>query len=127
MNGSANVLVVGAGPTGLVMAHELARDGVACRLIDKAALRSRYSKAITIHARTLETFQLMRILDDFLAGSQAIGGLRLFSESEEIARVDLGSTIPSRYPFVLSLPQNRTAQILEDRAAQHGVHIERGT
>jgi NADPH-dependent dioxygenase len=40
MSGSARVLIVGAGPTGLVMAHELARDGVACRLIDKEGARS---------------------------------------------------------------------------------------
>jgi choline dehydrogenase-like flavoprotein len=84
MNASANVLIVGAGPTGLVMAHELARDGVACRLIDKAAARSTHSKAIAIHARTLETFQLMRIVDDFFAVGQPIGAIRLLGENGPI-------------------------------------------
>ncbi|MBV8089701.1 MAG: FAD-dependent monooxygenase [Alphaproteobacteria bacterium] len=127
MNGSENVLIVGAGPTGLVLAHELTRDGVACRLIDKAAVRSAHSKAIAIHARTLETFQLMQIVDDFLAVGQPIDAIRLFGESDEIGHVDLASTIPSRYPFVLSVPQNQTEQILEDRLAQRGVRVERGT
>ena len=52
-------LIVGAGPTGLVMAHELARDGIQCRLIDKAPHRAMESRAIAIHSRTVETFELM--------------------------------------------------------------------
>jgi 2-polyprenyl-6-methoxyphenol hydroxylase-like FAD-dependent oxidoreductase len=127
MSGLANVLIVGAGPTGLVMAHELARDGVTCRLIEKAAARSTHSKAIAIHARTLETLQLMRIADNFLAAGQPIHVLRLFSENHEIGHVDFRSTIPSRFPFVLSVPQNQTERVLEDSAAQHGVQVERDT
>jgi 2-polyprenyl-6-methoxyphenol hydroxylase-like FAD-dependent oxidoreductase len=127
MSGFANVLIVGAGPTGLAMAHELARDGVTCRLIEKAAAPSTHSKAIAIHARTLETFQLMRIADDFLAAGQPIHRLRLFGEDHEIGHVDFRSTIPSRFPFVLSLPQNQTERILEGSAAQHGVQVERNT
>jgi 2-polyprenyl-6-methoxyphenol hydroxylase-like FAD-dependent oxidoreductase len=53
--------------------------------------------------------------------------MRLLGENNEIAHVDFRSTIPSRYPFVLSVPQNRTEQILENRAAQRGAHVERGT
>jgi 2-polyprenyl-6-methoxyphenol hydroxylase-like FAD-dependent oxidoreductase len=127
MSGLANVLIVGAGPTGLVMAHELARDGVTCRLIEKAAARSMHSKAIAIHARTLETLQLMRIADNFLGAGQPIHLLRLFSENHEIGHVDFRSTIPSRFPFVLSVPQNQTERVLEDSAAQHGVQVERDT
>ncbi len=67
MNEKLDVLIVGAGPTGLVMAHELARDGVGCRIIDKSAHASTHSKAIAIHARTLEVFELMTIVDDFMA------------------------------------------------------------
>jgi 6-methylpretetramide 4-monooxygenase / 4-hydroxy-6-methylpretetramide 12a-monooxygenase len=64
MSASQSVLIVGAGPTGLIMAHELARDGIRCRLIDKAAHRSTHSKAIAIHPRTLETFELIQVADD---------------------------------------------------------------
>jgi 2-polyprenyl-6-methoxyphenol hydroxylase-like FAD-dependent oxidoreductase len=127
MGGLATVLIVGAGPTGLVMAHELARDGVTCRLIEKAATRSTQSKAIAIHARTLETLQLMRIAEDVLAAGQPIHVLRLFSENHEVSRVDFRSTIPSHFPFVLSVPQNQTERVLEDRTAQHGVQLERDT
>ena len=53
MTERTKVLIVGAGPTGLVMAHELARDGIECRLIDKAPHRAMESRAIAIHSRTM--------------------------------------------------------------------------
>lgn len=121
------VLVVGAGPTGLTMAHELAREGVACRVIDKSPARSTESKAIAIHARTLETFALMRLADRFLAAGARISGLRLYGgDHERIAHVDF-STVASPYPFVLSLAQSETERMLEEGAAQHGVRVDRGT
>jgi 2-polyprenyl-6-methoxyphenol hydroxylase-like FAD-dependent oxidoreductase len=54
MNGAPKVLIVGAGPTGLTVAQELARDGIPCRIIDKSPHATTHSKAIAIHARTLE-------------------------------------------------------------------------
>src|SRR2546421_5980749 len=59
MSERPKALIVGAGPTGLVMAHELARDGIQCRLIDKAPHRAMESRAIAIHSRTVETFEMM--------------------------------------------------------------------
>jgi NADPH-dependent dioxygenase len=61
-----DALIVGAGPVGLVMAHELARHGVRCRIIDKNPLASEHSKALAIQARTLETLQMMGIAGRFL-------------------------------------------------------------
>lgn len=127
MSDAPGVLIVGAGPTGLVMAHQLARDGIGCRLIDRAAEQSVHSKAIAIHARTLEIFQLMGIAEDFVAAGQPIGNLRLYGESGELGHVDFAATIPSRYPYVLSVPQNRTEQLLEARLRRLGVAVERGT
>ena len=65
-NSKADVLVVGAGPTGLTMACELARHGIAPRIIDKAPAPSDKSKAFGIHARTLELFEVMGIADTVL-------------------------------------------------------------
>src|SRR5438552_3528113 len=73
------VLIIGAGPTGLVIAHELARYGVPCRLIDKILNRPVTSRAIAIVPRTLEVFDLMRIADDFLAAGRRIHAINMFS------------------------------------------------
>jgi 6-methylpretetramide 4-monooxygenase / 4-hydroxy-6-methylpretetramide 12a-monooxygenase len=77
MSERPQALIIGAGPTGLVMAHELARDGIAYRLIDKTAHRALQSRAIAIHARTLETFELMGIIDEFLAAGHRITSVRI--------------------------------------------------
>ena len=81
MSAKHKALIVGAGPTGLVMAHELAQDGVQCRLIDKAPHRAMESRAIAIHARTVETFELMGLADDFLGAGHRIAAVNLYGES----------------------------------------------
>ncbi len=69
------VLVVGAGPVGLTMAAELARYGVAVRIVDKAAARTDKSKALVIWSRTLELIARMGCAEAFVdAGVKAIGG-----------------------------------------------------
>jgi 2-polyprenyl-6-methoxyphenol hydroxylase-like FAD-dependent oxidoreductase len=126
MSEGPKVLIVGAGPTGLVTAHELERNGVVCRIVDKSAHRSIHSKAIAIHARTLETFELMKIVDEFLAAGQPITAVDLHGERGPIAQVGFGS-LDTRYPYVLGVPQDETERILEERVAQHGVRVERNT
>ncbi|MBV8578480.1 MAG: FAD-dependent monooxygenase [Acetobacteraceae bacterium] len=119
-------LIVGAGPTGLVMAHELARDGIQCRLIDKAPHRAMESRAIAIHARTIETFELMGLADAFLNAGHRITGVNTYGESGRIAHAAFGM-LDTRYPFVLGVPQDETERILEEHLARHGVRVERNT
>ncbi|HEY3909530.1 MAG TPA: FAD-dependent monooxygenase [Stellaceae bacterium] len=126
MSQRPSVLIVGAGPTGLVMAHELARGGVNCRVIDKRAQRSTHSKAIAIHSRTLETFELMQIVDDFLAAGQRIAGVGIHGEHGPIAHIGFGA-LDTRYPYVLGVPQDETERILEEHMARHGIRVERNT
>lgn len=86
------VLVIGAGPTGLMMASELARQGVRCRIIDKAPQASQLSKALAIHARTLEIFENIGIADQFVsAGVEAHGGSLCIDRQS-----DLGEVRPER-------------------------------
>ncbi len=59
MSDETPVLIVGAGPTGLMLAGELARYGVRCRLIDKAPGPGKYSRAIAVQSRTTEIFSLL--------------------------------------------------------------------
>ena len=126
MNERPKALIVGAGPTGLVMAHELARDGIQCRLIDKAPHRATESRAIAIHSRTVETFELMRLADAFIGAGQRIAGVNTYGESGRIAHTAFGM-LDTRYPFVLGVPQDETERILEERLATLGVRIERNT
>jgi 2-polyprenyl-6-methoxyphenol hydroxylase-like FAD-dependent oxidoreductase len=126
MNNRPKVLVVGAGPTGLVMAHELARDGIDCRVVDKSAHRAMQSRAIAIHSRTMETFELMGLADDFLGAGHRIAGVNVYGENERIAHPEF-RMLDTRYPFVLGVPQDETERILEEHVAQQGVRVERST
>ena len=118
------LLIVGAGPVGLTMACELARHGVRCRIIDKAAERSQTSKALGIFPRTLEVFETMGVVDRALDAGLRLRGLCIHNQKEQIARIDMGS-VASPYPFVFSLPQSETERILIEHLQELGVSIER--
>jgi 2-polyprenyl-6-methoxyphenol hydroxylase-like FAD-dependent oxidoreductase len=118
-------LVVGAGPTGMTMASELTRHGMACRIIDRLQQPSRVSKALGIHARTLELFEKMGIVDAVLAAGVQIETINLHGARQRIARLDW-HCVPSRYPFMLSLPQWVTEELLNAHIKQQGIEVERG-
>ncbi|MEJ7734222.1 MAG: FAD-dependent monooxygenase [Polyangiaceae bacterium] len=125
------VLVVGAGPTGLMMAAELARHGVRARLIDAAPEASTHSRAIAVQARTLEIFEHLGIAGEALASGRPIHGVNLYAVASEpgasgkrVVHVDFDD-LDSPYPFILSLPQSETERILTHHAARLGVTVER--
>jgi 2-polyprenyl-6-methoxyphenol hydroxylase-like FAD-dependent oxidoreductase len=120
-----SVLIVGAGPTGLVLAHELARFGIQCRVIDKAVDRSITSRAIGIMPRTMETFNLMGIAEDFLTEGCRIQAVNAFDGGERIARIAFNG-LDTPFPFALGLPQNETERILEEHVAARNIKVERG-
>jgi 2-polyprenyl-6-methoxyphenol hydroxylase-like FAD-dependent oxidoreductase len=72
-----DVLVVGAGPVGVMAAGELTRRGVSVRIIDRASERSPQSRALVVHARTLETLDLAGLADDFVAAGYPSPGLNI--------------------------------------------------
>ncbi len=126
MSDPKTVLIVGAGPTGLVAAYEFARAGICPRLIDKDAHRATQSRAIAIHPRTVETFELMGLADAFLAAGQRIAAVNNYGESGRIAHVDFGA-LDTSYPFVLGVPQDETERLLEEHVGRLGVTVERNT
>ena len=121
---AVEVLVVGAGPTGLVMAAELLRYGISCRIIEKTGEPSQLSKAIVIQARTLEMFAHLKIAEPFLSEGLILKGARTISGGREIGHLSF-SQIESEFPFALSLEQSKTEALLDDALKKRGGQVER--
>lgn len=122
----SDVLVVGAGPTGLMLAGELARRGVSFRVIDKAAEPTKLSKAIGVHARTLEILSDLGIADELIGRGVKLLGTQVFADGKLLVRAGF-EELDSHYPFVLSVPQSETEAVLADNLRRHGGAIERST
>lgn len=122
-----DVLVIGAGPTGLTAASEAIRHGLRVRVIDRKSSRSTFSKALVVHARTLEVFETMGIADRVLAQGVPFAALNAHAgRRRRTVRIDLLSQPwgDTAYPFWLSLPQYVTEQILEEHLGRLGGRVE---
>ncbi len=117
-------LVVGAGPTGLMMALELTRHGVPCRIIDKLPQASTTSKALAIHSRTLEVFDQLGLIDEALAHGLQEQAMNIYADGQRIMHISF-EELRSPYPFILTLPQSQTEHLLSSRLEHMGVTIER--
>jgi 2-polyprenyl-6-methoxyphenol hydroxylase-like FAD-dependent oxidoreductase len=115
------VLVVGAGPTGLLLAGDLAAAGVDTWIVERRNSESNLTRAFAVHARTLELLDARGLADDLVAVGRPVPGLRLFGR----VQVDLGR-LRSRYPFVLVTPQYEVERLLETRARAVGAHVLEG-
>ncbi len=121
------VLVVGAGPVGLTAAHELARQGVRVRLVDAAPGPAVTSRALATHARTLETYDQMGVLDRLLPRGRRVEHFTLHQNGRRLVRFDTDySHLPTRFPFTLMVDQVVTEEVLRTAAAGHGVSVEWG-
>ncbi len=124
-----DVLVIGAGPTGLTAAAEAVRHGLTVRIVDANARRSIHSKALVLHSRSLEIFTDMGFVDQVLESGQEFRALNVYSEGKPLSRINF-RTIDWQdaiYPFWLSLPQSETERCLEEHLARQGVTVERLT
>ncbi|MFH9969049.1 FAD-dependent monooxygenase [Streptomyces mirabilis] len=117
MGSDVDVLVVGAGPAGLLLAGDLAEAGVRCTVVERREGESQLTRAFAVHARTMEQLDARGLADDLL-----MTGLR--NPILQFLRIDL-SHLPTRYPYVLVTPQYNTERLLLARALEHGVTIMR--
>jgi 2-polyprenyl-6-methoxyphenol hydroxylase-like FAD-dependent oxidoreductase len=126
---SCDVLIVGAGPTGLVLALWLARMGVNIRLIDKTTEPGTTSRALAVHARTLELYRQLDLSDTVVARGHTVPGVNLWVKGEKKARIDFSAVGHdlTPYPFLHIFPQDEHERLLIEKLSGRGVEIERRT
>jgi 2-polyprenyl-6-methoxyphenol hydroxylase-like FAD-dependent oxidoreductase len=118
---SADVLIAGAGPAGLLLAGDLAAAGVSVTVLERRSGETNLTRAFAVHARTLEQLDARGLADELVRTGSTVGELRLFGR----ASVDL-RPLPSRYPFLLVTPQYNVERVLTERAGKHGARIVSG-
>ena len=127
-NAPLDVLVVGAGPTGLALATQLQQFGTRFRIIDRSLDRARESRALGVQAKTLECLDAIGVADALVARGSTSTQLVLHLGARAIAEVKLGevSGVDTRYPFILFVSQAETEAVLNDYLSAVGVVIDRG-
>jgi 2-polyprenyl-6-methoxyphenol hydroxylase-like FAD-dependent oxidoreductase len=121
-----DVLVVGAGPTGLTLAAELRRRGVECLLIDARQEPQHWDRATVVHPRTLEVFEALGFVDRVLAAGVPQRAARLHSAGEVLVELDF-SLSGAPYPYNLGLSEEATEGFLSEYLEAKGGSVERST
>ncbi|MFJ8795145.1 monooxygenase [Streptomyces sp. NPDC102462] len=119
---NVDVIVVGAGPTGLMLACELALAGVRTRILERRMEPQRNSRALTLHPRSLELMDQRGLVDRFLPLGRTVPGWHF---AQLPTHLDF-SVLDSRHGYTLFIPQARTEALLAERARELGVEILRG-
>ena len=120
------VLVVGAGPTGLLLAAELERRDVGCMLIDALDAPRGWDRATVVHARSLQILEALDIVDGVLDAGVRTRASRIYSDGALLGEVDLGLT-GSRYGFQVGLSEEVTESVLTAHLEAHGGAVTRST
>ena len=118
------VLIVGAGPTGLMMACELERHDIPFRIIDKKPEPTQGSNATWIQTRTLEIFDAIGMADQFLKIGHPCYSINFYDNGKHLANLPLNQ-IESTYPFILMLPQCETELLLTNKLKKSKIRVER--
>ncbi len=129
MTTGTDVLVVGAGPTGLTLACDLHRRGVRCRVVDRATTHHAHSRGKGLQPRSLEVFDDLGIAGAALAAGRSRHRVLLYSGGRLALDLDVPARPPQPgvpYPNLLVLPQWRTEQVLRDRLVALGGDVELG-
>jgi 2-polyprenyl-6-methoxyphenol hydroxylase-like FAD-dependent oxidoreductase len=123
----SDVLIVGAGPTGLVLALWLTKLGVKVRIVDKTAEPGTTSRALAVQARTLELYQQLDLADAVVERGHKVPAVNLWVKGEPVARLPfetIGSDL-TPYAFLQIFPQDQHERLLIERLEAFGVAVER--
>ncbi len=126
---NSDVLIIGAGPTGLVLALWLTKLGVRVRIIDEAADPGTTSRALAVHARTLELYNQLDLAATITARGYRVPAARLWLGGRQAATISfekLASEL-TPYPFLYIFPQDEHERLLVERLSELGVEVERST
>jgi 2-polyprenyl-6-methoxyphenol hydroxylase-like FAD-dependent oxidoreductase len=115
----AEVVVVGGGPTGLVLTSILRQAGHDVVALDRQAEGTNDSRAAAIHAKTLEVLRELEVTDRLIAEGVVVPTFTFRDRDRILTRLDF-SALPTSYPFVLTLQQYRTEKILTERMRAPG-------
>jgi 2-polyprenyl-6-methoxyphenol hydroxylase-like FAD-dependent oxidoreductase len=129
VNTEIDILAIGAGPTGLVLALWLAHLGVRVRIIDKTAEVGTTSRALAVQARTLELYSQIGLADAVMERSRAAFAVNLWVTGKKrthVAFEKMGDGI-SPYPYPVIFPQDEHERLLIDRLSKAGIEVERST
>ena len=124
-----DVLIVGAGPTGLMLASQLARRGVRPLIIDRHSGPAQQTRAMAVHARTLEIYAKLGIADRALQLGRRGNAANMWAQGERRARIPLGEIGQglSPFPYVLMLGQDDNEQIMGEKLGDYGITVQWNT
>src|SRR6478752_4322067 len=124
---TGSVLIVGAGPTGLVLALWLTKLGVKVRLIDRTAEPGTTSRALAVQARTLELYRQLNLADALVESGHKVPAVNLWVKGEQAARVAFEAIGADQtpYSFLEIFPQDQHERLLIARLEELGGIVER--
>ena len=125
----SEVLIIGAGPSGLMMACQLALHTIPFRIIDKKDHCTNYSGALIIHARSIEIFYQMGIAQSAIQKGIIANEINIIFNGKKTFRIhvkNIGQGL-TKFPYLLMLEQSKTEQLLIDFISNFGYSVERNT
>ncbi len=120
------ILIVGAGPTGLVLAIELARRGVPIHLIDQQPAPLPWDRAAVVKSRSLEIFATFGLADDFVRLGTAVRDVNFYKAGSKVASFHMRD-VDTPFQFTLGISENVTERLLTRKLEELGGRVERGT
>lgn len=124
------VLVIGAGPSGLTIANLLARSGVGLRILDKKAGPTKESRALVVHAKILELLDKLGLADQAIEEGRRMGTVELLNEGKRAGKIsflDDHTDDRTPYPFILIYEQSQSERLLTHGLTEVGSRVEWGT